>query len=92
MPAMVRQVCPHLGLSSDAAQTDSAPNPDHRCYNQTLPSMPELVHQSSCCLTSNFVRCPLYSAKAQATTNEDSAAASSKKRERSMRWLPWKRR
>jgi len=53
-------VCPYLGLENDPTSIQAQPTSEHRCYAQKLTFTPEIVHQSSCCLNANFVRCPFY--------------------------------
>src|SRR6185369_6708851 len=53
------QLCPYLGLKHNRAIRFASPTPEHRCYiagdPQEIP-----VDQSSYCLSSNHVHCPLY--------------------------------
>lgn len=53
-------VCPYLGLQTDRTSIQAQPTSEHQCYAQKLTFTPEIVHQSSCCLNANFVRCPFY--------------------------------
>ncbi len=60
--------CPYLGLKQNRAIRFASPTPEHRCYISGDPlEIP--VDQASHCLSSNHVRCPLYTGLIPPTTN-----------------------
>jgi len=88
-----RAVCPYLGLQTDRTSAQSQPTSEHRCYAQKLTFTPEIVHQSSCCLNTNFIDCPFYVAlPTQAGVGVKSTVPASTRTKRSRGWhLPWLR-
>lgn len=75
----VHTCCPHLGLDIDRTVILDEPTPDHRCYIQKLPSVPDFARQETFCISSNHVNCSLYvPARTQNITLEATSGVASK--------------
>lgn len=53
-------VCPYLGLSTDADSVLNYPSPHNVCYHLIPAVVPVLSHQENCCLTAQYNQCPLF--------------------------------
>ena len=54
------EVCPYLGLSTDADSVLNYPSPHNVCYHLIPGVVPVLSHQENCCLTAQYNQCPLF--------------------------------
>ena len=51
--------CPHLGMLDDPSTVTLFPSDANFCAYSHQPAVPNYAHQSTYCLTQNYVKCPM---------------------------------
>jgi hypothetical protein len=75
-------ICPFIGLSTDALTAMENPSPQNNCHKSKPLSPPSLAYQREFCLNVTYTRCKLFSTDVRKPIPSDLAEESTKKRKR----------